>query len=109
MDLELTYKKTSAGISLRYNDFMKNIDYLFTTDLINNGLPGFFDGIPGINDAREKFKNGDFIIDTRTSYQLNDIVKISLIINNLLNREYMSRPANMMPPRTFAIQCNMKI
>ena len=92
-----------------YNDFMKNIDYLFTTDLINNGLPGFFDGIPGINDAREKFKNGDFIIDTRTSYQLNDIVKISLIINNLLNREYMSRPANMMPPRTFAIQCNMKI
>ena len=86
-----------------------NIDYLFTTDLINNGLPGFFDGIPGINDAREKFKNGDFIIDTRTSYQLNDIVKISFIINNLLNREYMSRPANMMPPRTIAIQCNMKI
>ena len=48
-------------------------------------------------------------MDIRTSYQLNDITKISLIINNLLNREYMSRPANMMPPRTIALQCNMKI
>ena len=65
--------------------------------------------VSGINEAREKFKNGDFIMDLRTSYQLNDITKISLVINNLLNREYMSRPANMMPPRTIALQCNMKI
>ena len=57
----------------------------------------------------DQVANGDFIVDFRTSYQINDITKVSLIINNVLNTEYMSRPANMMPPRTIAIQCNMKI
>ena len=82
---------------------MKNIDAIFASQEFELGI------VSGINEAREKFKNGDFIVDIRTSYQLNDITKISLVINNLLNREYMSRPANMMPPRTIAIQCNMKI
>ena len=82
---------------------MKNIDKIFASDFFAEEIVG------GIPEAREKFKNGDFIVDFRTSYQLNDITKISLVINNLLNREYMSRPANMMPPRTIALQCNMKI
>ena len=65
--------------------------------------------IPGINQARDEFKNGDLIIDSRIAYQLNDIFRFGFVINNLLNREYMSRPANMMPPRTFALQCNIKL
>tara|TARA_Y100001968_G_scaffold333681_2_gene398310 strand:- start:880 stop:3102 length:2223 start_codon:yes stop_codon:yes gene_type:complete len=106
LDLELNYEQISIGTSIRYNDFMKNIDYIFTDTTI---VPLILPELADINEAREKFKNGDFIIDFRGSYQLNNITKISLIINNLLNREYMSRPANMMPPRTIAIQCNMKI
>jgi iron complex outermembrane receptor protein len=114
IDAEIVYKKLSIGTSLRYNDFMRNIDYIFTTELINNpssipGLPEDFDGIPGINAAREKFKEGDFIIDIRAGYQINKNIRLGVIINNLLNREYMSRPANMMPQRTFAMQLSMKI
>ena len=58
-DIEMIYKKTSIGGSFRYNDFMKNIDNVFTEELIggDNGL------IPGINKAREQYKNGDFIVD----------------------------------------------
>ena len=103
LDIELIYKKFSLGSSYRYNDFQKNIDAIFASQLFATAI------VSGINEARENFKNGDFIVDVRTSYQLNDITKISLVINNLLNREYMSRPANMMPPRTIALQCNMKI
>ena len=103
LDIELIYKKFSLGSSYRYNDFQKNIDDIFTDPFFATYI------VSGVNEAREKFKNGDFIVDVRTSYQLNDITKISLVINNLLNREYMSRPANMMPPRTIALQCNMKI
>ena len=103
IDIELIYKKFSLGSSYRYNDFQKNIDAIFASQLFATSI------VSGINEAREKFKNGDFIVDIRTSYQLNDITKISLVINNLFNREYMSRPANMMPPRTIALQCNMKI
>ena len=95
---------------------MQNIDKVFTDPLINDGpwdLDGDgikeFEGIPGINAAREKFKKGDFIIDIRAGYQINKNIRLGLIINNLLNREYMSRPANMMPQRTFAMQLSMKI
>ena len=109
IDAEIAYKKLSLGTSFRYNDFMRNIDKIFTSYIINEGIPGVFDGIPGINDAREKFKNGDFIIDIRAGYQINNNIRLGFIINNLLNREYMSRPANMMPQRTFAMQLRMKI
>ncbi len=104
-DIELTYKSLSIGSSFRYNDFMRNIDKVFTEDFIGgeNGM------IPGINKAREKYINGDFIIDARLGYELNNMTRLGFIINNLLNREYMTRPATMMPPRTFAVQLSLKI
>jgi iron complex outermembrane receptor protein len=102
-DLELAYKKITIGVSFRFNDFMKNIDRIFTDPNLE------IIGITGINDAREKFKSGDFIVDTRIGYQFNDTVKFGFVVNNLLNREYMTRPATMMPPRTFALQCSLKI
>ena len=88
---------------------MKNIDKIFTESLINDGIPGVFAGIPAINDAREKFSNGDFIIDTRAGYDITSKIRLGLIINILLNVEYMSRPADMQIPRTFAMQLGMKI
>ena len=109
LDLEIVYKKISLGGSFRYNSFMSNIDKIFTEDLINNGIPGYFDGIPGINNAREEFKHGDFIIDMRAGYSLNDKIRLGIIINNMLNREYMSRPANMEIQRTFAFQLSVKL
>lgn len=111
VDVELNRDKFSIGSSVRYNDFMSNIDYIFTTEIINNGDPNFgVDAlIPGINESREKFKNGDIIFDMRIGYQIDEISKIGFVVNNLFNREYMSRPANMMPPRTFAFLINLKI
>jgi len=128
IDAEIKYKQFSFGNSIRYNSFMENIDWIFTTPLINGnyadnplrddpatwlGGTGSHDNeigmIPGINTARERYKNGDFIIDTRIGYNLNEQIRLGIIINNLLNREYMSRPADMKMPRTYAIQLNMKI
>ena len=103
-DIEILYKKISLGGSMRYNSFMKNIDYIFTSEL----LP-ILTGISGINEAREKFKDGDLIIDLRAGYQMTKTARLGFIVNNLLNTEYMSRPANMMPPRTFAMQLALKI
>lgn len=102
LDLEIIHKKISFGTSFRYNDFMKNIDAIFADE--------FFSWlVPGIPEARENGKNGDFIIDSRFYYQINSYIKTGFVVNNLLNKEYMNRPANMMPPRTIAINCNIKI
>ena len=102
IDVELTHKKISLGGSVRYNDFMKNIDKIFASET-------FSAFVPGIIEAREELDDGDFIVDLRAGYQLTDEARIGFIVNNLLNREYMSRPANMMPPRTFAMQLALKI
>ena len=89
---------------------MKNIDAIFTDKIINEGVEGIADPIiPGINEARDKFNNGDLIVDTRIGYQFSEMIKFGLVINNLLNKEYMSRPANMMSPRTIAFQFSLKI
>jgi iron complex outermembrane receptor protein len=103
IDIEFLYQDFLFGTSLRYNDFMRNIDKIFTDEWINQEL------IPGINEAREKYRNGDFIIDLRFGYNIDKNSKVSLIINNLLNEEYMSRPADMRPPRTIACQLSFKI
>jgi len=105
IDIEIMYKELSLGGSFRYNDFMRNVDKIFTEKIIggDNGM------IPGINSARKKFKNGDLVIDLRAGYQITETARLGFIVNNLLNREYMSRPANMMPPRTIAMQLALKI
>jgi iron complex outermembrane receptor protein len=102
LDAELSHKKISLGGSIRYNDFMKNIDKIFASET-------FSAFVPGIIEAREDLDGGDFIIDIRAGYQITKEARLGLVVNNLLNREYMSRPANMMPPRTIAMQLALKI
>jgi len=81
---------------------MKNIDKIFAAE-------AFSAFVPGIIEAREELDGGDFIIDIRAGYQITKEARLGLVVNNLLNREYMSRPANMMPPRTIAMQLALKI
>ena len=102
LDVELVHGKKSFGISARYNSFMKNIDAIFVS-------PGFSGIIPGISESREKLNTGDLIIDLRLVYQINKNNSASLIINNALNREYQTRPANLMPPRMVSLKWGIKL
>ena len=89
---------------MRYNSFMENVDAIFTSTLFEFAIPGI-----GVNESRDALKDGDFIIDYRYSRQVTKNSKISLIINNILNTEYQSRPANMMPPRMVSLHWSIKV
>lgn len=102
LDVELKHGKKSFGVSARYNSFMKNIDAIFVSE-------GFSDFIPGIKESREALHTGDILIDLRFIYQINKNNSASIIVNNALNREYQSRPANLMPPRMVSIKWGIKI
>ena len=105
-DIELTYSKFSLGWSFRYNSFMRNIDKIFLDLDKDSEIVPLKGMLPtGIKDYRDK-KNGlgDYVMDLRASYQLSETVKTAIIVNNLLNREYMIRPLNIESPRTFAVQ-----
>jgi outer membrane receptor protein involved in Fe transport len=98
-DLELGYKGFTIGCSYRYNSFMKNIDRFFLDEA---------SGIKGVKKYREKNKNGDQVYDARISYQVNKIIKVGFIVNNVFNREYIGRPADMQAPRSYAVQVSLK-
>lgn len=102
LDVEFKREKLSFGTSFRYNSFMQNVDYIFVS-------PVFETIVPGIPESREKLKDGDFIVDARLIYQLSNELSLSLIANNLLNREYQSRPSNMMPPRSYSVKFSLDI
>ncbi|MEI6815547.1 MAG: TonB-dependent receptor [Bacteroidota bacterium] len=98
-DVEMSYKKFSVGASMRYNSFMHSIDSVF-----NGKLGGIMPALQDVQDYRSKHNYGDYFIDARTSYQASTQSKVAFIVKNLLNREAMSRPADMLPPRSFVIQ-----
>jgi outer membrane receptor protein involved in Fe transport len=37
-------------------------------------------------------------------FKINDGMKINFIANNLLNAEYVTRPGDIQPPRSFVLQ-----
>jgi outer membrane receptor protein involved in Fe transport len=100
-DIEFSYKRFSVGFSMRYNSFMENIDKFFV-------VPFFAHVLPGVAEYRARFHHGDIVFDNRISYQLNRMAKISLVSNNIFDNETTSRPADVMPPRNFALQISLK-
>jgi iron complex outermembrane receptor protein len=98
LDVQATYKKWSLGLSSRYNSFMSNIDLVFTAFNFSD-----------MNDARRMGKEGDLIFDARSSYKINQKLTANLMVSNILNREVMTRPADLRPPRLFVLQLQIKL
>jgi iron complex outermembrane receptor protein len=104
VDVEATYKKVNLGGSVRYNSYMQNIDKAF--EVLENQFPSLFN--PGIAEWRStRNLNGDFVIDARLGYQITEEQRISLIVSNVLNREYAIRPLAIEAPRVTVLQYNI--
>ena len=102
IDFQLDYKKIAFGLSNRYTSVMANVDDVFITPILGNEI------LPDYGDYRNSRMNGDIIFDARCSFSINNNSKVSLLVNNLLNREYTNRPGNVLPPRTILWQYSLK-
>lgn len=98
LDLNVEYKKFGLGGSVRYNDYMQNIDAIFEANL------GSFEFFPGVKQSRETLTQGDLVIDARVYYQFTPSWRLSFIVDNANNREFSPRPAQLGPPRKFTLQ-----
>ena len=103
LDVEVTYKKYSAGVSMRYGGFMRNIDKVF-----EEAIGGTTYILPGLKAYRQVYNKGNLVFDARLGYKLNDQYRLGFMVNNLLDSEYTSRPGDIQPPRSFSIQVQMK-
>jgi outer membrane cobalamin receptor len=111
-DVQLGYKRWSVGASMRYNSFMVNIDnsfYQLTIPVNGGAIPLGDILLPGIQEYRERNDSGDLVFDSRVSFEMSESSKLAFIINNMLNREYMSRPGDIQPPRNFTVQYTLSL
>jgi outer membrane receptor protein involved in Fe transport len=102
-DIQLEYKGISLGGSMRMNSYMKNIDAVF-----ENGVAGQ-QILPGLKDYRSKHNGVTIVFDMRIGYTYKEKYKVSFIVNNIANAEYMTRPGDVQPPRTFMLQLSYKM
>ena len=103
IDFQLDYKKFAYGTSIRYTSFMENVDDVFTRSIVGN-----IEILPGYGPYRDARRTGDIICDARLSFGITKTSRLSLLMNNVFNREYSNRPGNVMPPRTIICQYTLK-
>jgi len=92
LDLQVDYKKASMGIETFYNSQIEAIDAAFL--LFIKGLQPF----------RERNNNGFTVVNLRGSYKLTESLKLSLLLNNLMNEAYSPRPGILEAPRNLTMR-----
>jgi outer membrane receptor protein involved in Fe transport len=90
--LQVNYSKFEAGVSVKYNSEMLNMDAAFV-ELIDTT----------INNAWNQL-GSTLTFDIRAAYKLNQRFKINVQVLNLTNTVYFNRPADLRPPRTWQLQ-----
>jgi len=101
IDFQIDYKKISVGLSTRYTSLMENVDNIFVESILGIEI------LPDYGEYRNARMTGDIVFDARIAYQINPKSKLSVLMNNVLNREYSNRPGNVMPPRTILWQYSL--
>ena len=97
-DISADFRGWSLGVSSRYSSYMRNIDALF-----EDGFQGV-EVLPGLKNYRLNNQQGNLVFDARFGKEIKEKYRVAMIINNILNAEYSSRPGDLQPPRNFIVQ-----
>lgn len=93
-DAETEWKGVTLGTAINYNSYMHHIDLLFEFDIISAGVGNF----------RSIHNQGFWVWDWRLGYAFNSKQRLNLVVQNVLNEEYATRPAQMGAPRSFSVK-----
>lgn len=104
-DIEVKWKGIGVGFSARYSSNMVNIDKTFEEEAVLG--TGIYI-MPGLKEYRVENNKGNLVFDARIGYEFMKHYRVGFMISNLLNTEYISRPGDVQPPRTFLLQLQVK-
>ncbi len=96
-DVDVNYHKINVGYAVQYYSRFENID------------PLLYVIIPDLGRFMRNIGTGDWVHQARLGVNLSTTTTLSLIISNLTNLEYATRPAKMDAPRTFSLQVRVRI
>ena len=101
-DFELTFGRFNAGITYVFTSHVVNIDKTFEGELIP-GVPSTAI-LPGLKEYRDKHNKGYSVLDLRVGFTPTENSRFALLVKNILNEEYMTRPGYIEAPRNVALQ-----
>lgn len=90
-DLDLTYRKLTFGYSLFYYSIYEKVD-------------NFVLLLPGVKKFFSNAGNSDLVHNIRLGLKPNNNFSLGLLMNNLTNREYATRPGKLDPARNLVVQ-----
>ncbi len=102
-DVNFAWEKWGTGATLVYNSFMERVDSIFIDPVIGNLI------LPGYPAYRQAHQKGSIIFDYRISWNISEAARLSFIIKNLFNTEYLGRPGDILPHRSITLQFLLKI
>lgn len=91
-DIQATFKGFALGSTIQYYSRVEAIDaYVFNSFATVKSFMG-------------EHSKGSFIWNIRASYSFKDYVKVSFLVNNVMNAEYSLRPGILDAPRNFTVR-----
>lgn len=107
------YNSVKGDVEFDLGMFLVGLTYVYTSNMINidKKFEGYLiDGwtntaiLPGLKEYRQEHNKGYHVLDLRVGFTPNEFSKINLLVKNVLNAEYMSRPGFIEAPRNIALQ-----
>ncbi|HIE16018.1 MAG TPA: TonB-dependent receptor [Bacteroidales bacterium] len=95
--------KFSLGFNIIYHSKLLAIDSIFLEKIITTEI------LPGFSRYYPKHNKGYIVSDFRLSYQVTSASRVSFILKNLFNKEYMTRPGDVRPPLNITFQYLLSI
>jgi len=102
-DLEASVWRIFAGINLQYNSRMINVDEVFLDPFTGNLL------LPGFPQYWEDHATGYTVIDFRLGWNITEMIRITALLKNALNVEYLGRPGDIGQPRNITLQLHLAL
>jgi outer membrane receptor protein involved in Fe transport len=98
ISINTEYRKFELGFDLFVKSKILNIDDVFLGPLTRETmLPGFYDYWNSDN-------KGYFLMDGNLGYKISEKYILSLSVKNITNTEYMGRPGDIRPQRSFSLR-----
>lgn len=104
-DLQATAAKWFGGVSVRYQSQLQNFDEAF----IKFEAEDIVDIEWGLADWLDTHPRSPWLVDIRIGRQWNEHHRLSIIVSNLANAEYVIRPLAIEPPRLTQIMYTYEI
>jgi outer membrane receptor protein involved in Fe transport len=103
MDLGAEYRNIFGGFNLQFNSRMINVDKAFLDPFIGNLL------LPGFPTYWEEHATGYTVMDFRLGWKISQMFRVTALLRNAFNVEYLGRPGDIGPPRNFTLQLRLDL